>query len=129
MEHKVRQRVTKLLSTGVILMGIIHDAATFTPLINDKLTALDGGGQCAFTYFSLMCGALLIVGGVIILMLTEKVAEHDFLCKPYSFMLIVLALDGILAVCFMPSNPFAWIIFALTLLLLLANIKLLFRKK
>lgn len=123
-----RQRIIKLLSIGVILMGVIHDVATFTPLITGKLAALDGGAQCAFTYFSLMCGALLMVGGAIIFMLTDKIEEHAFLRKPYIFMLVVLALDGIFAVCFMPHNPFAWIIFVLTVLLFCANVMLIFRK-
>ena len=55
---------TKVLSVGVIAMGIIHCAATFTPVIAGKLSALDVGAQTAFLYMSLMCGAMLILGGI-----------------------------------------------------------------
>lgn len=36
--------------------------------------------------------------------------------------LAILNIDGILAVCYMQGNPFAWIIFALTMGLLFANV-------
>lgn len=117
-----RQNVTKVLSIGIMLMGIIHMAATFTPLIGAKLALLPKGTNDAFTYFSLMCGTLLILGGGIVYTLAEKVAEHPFVRKPYIFTLMVLSMDGVLAVCYMRHNPFAWIILALTICLLFANI-------
>ena len=55
-----RQNITKALSAGIMLMGIVHIAATFTPIIADKLAMLPAETQGAFTYFSIMCGALLI---------------------------------------------------------------------
>lgn len=117
-----RQNVTKLLSLTIMLMGMIHEAATFTPMIADKLMLLPDGTQDAFRYFSLMCGMLLILGGGIIFLLIDKVAEHDFVRKPYILTLFVLTIAGIIAVCYMHHNPFAWIIYALTMLLLIVNI-------
>lgn len=38
--------------------------------------------------------------------------------------LTILSIDGISAVCYMQGNPFAWIIFALTMGLLFANVTL-----
>ena len=35
-----RQNITTALSIGIMLMGIVHIAATFTPLIADKLALL-----------------------------------------------------------------------------------------
>ena len=79
--------------------------------------------QDAFTYFSLMCGALLILGGGTIFLLADKTAEYDFVRKPYMLALFVLTVDGIMAVCYMSHNPFAWIVYALTMLLLFVSVK------
>lgn len=105
-----------------MLMGIVHIAATFTPLIAGKLAELPDGAQDAFTYFSLMCGALLILGGGVTFSLSGKIAEYGFVQKPYMLALAILNIDGILAVSYMQGNPFAWIIFALTMGLLFANV-------
>lgn len=58
-----RQNITKALSIGIMLMGVVHIVA-----------------------------------------------------------LAILNIDGILTVCYMQGNPFAWIIFALTMGLLFANV-------
>lgn len=117
-----RQTCTKALSIGIILMGFVHIAATFTPLIAGKLALLPVGVSDAFTYFSLMCGALLVLGGGVTFSLAERIKEHPFLRKPCILAIVILVIDGVLAVCSMPNNPFAWLIFALTMGLLLANI-------
>lgn len=117
-----RLNITKALSIGIMLMGFVHIAATFTPLIADKLAMLPEGAQDAFTYFSLMCGALLILGGGVTFSLAGKVAEYAFARLPYSLALAIMNVDGILAVCYMRHNPCAWIIFALTMGLMLASV-------
>ena len=105
-----------------MLMGIVHIAATFTPLIADKLALLPDSTQDAFTYFSLMCGALLILGGGVTYTLSGKIREYAFAQKPYILALAILNIDGILAVCYMQGNPFAWIIFAMVIGLIPANV-------
>lgn len=117
-----RQNVAKILSIGIMLMGIVHIAATFTPLIADKLVLLPEGVQGAFTYFSLMCGALLILGGSVAFALSGKTVEYSFIRKPYILTITILSIAGIFAVCYMPHNPFAWIIFVLTMGLMFANV-------
>lgn len=114
--------ITKTLSIGIMLMGLIHIIATFTPLIADKLALLPEGAQDAFTYFSLMCGTLLVLGGGVTYTLADKVAEHSFMRKPYFLAVVILTVSGILAGYFMPHNPFAWIIFSLTICLMLTNV-------
>ncbi|MCQ2095548.1 MAG: hypothetical protein MJY59_02240 [Bacteroidaceae bacterium] len=117
-----RNAITKALSTGIMLMGMIHIAATFTPLIADKLALLPDSAQDAFTYFSLMCGTLLLLGGGLTFSLADKVAEYHFVRKPYVLAIAILTIAGILAACLMPHNPFAWGIFVLTMGLMLVNI-------
>lgn len=113
--------ITKALSIGTMLMGFVHIAATFTPLIAGKLALLPEGAADAFTYFSLMCGALLVLGGGVMYLLSGEIKDYPFARKPYMLALAILIIDGVLAVCYMPHNPCAWIIFALTIGLLFSN--------
>lgn len=114
--------MTKSLSIGIMLMGLVHMVATFSPLIVGKLALLPESAQDAFTYFSLMCGALLVLGGGVTYSLSGKIAEYAFVRVPYILALAILCIDGVLAVCFMPHNPFAWGIFALVIGLLFTNV-------
>ena len=98
---------------AIATMGVIHIAATFTPLINGGLEVLSPAKQQAMTYMSLMCGMLLIVCGSLVAMLHNKVKEHPFLRRPFLLMYGVLSVDGISAVIFMPHNPFAWLVLIL----------------
>lgn len=116
-------KITKLLAIGLIVMGFVHIAATFSPLIGDKLEPLNEGMRQACIYFSLMCGALLILGGSIVCMLCSKVKEHPFLRRPLLLTCGILAVDGILSVCFMPHNPCAWVILVLSIPVLGMNLK------
>lgn len=110
----MNKMIYKSLSAGIVLMGVIHIIATFTSRIANLLAPLSEGAQNSFTYMSLMCGALLVLGGTLVFMLAEKLSNHPFLLTPFLHILMILAIDGILAVIFMPHNPFAWIIFCLT---------------
>ena len=103
----------RIIAMAVATMGIIHIAATFTPLINGGLKVLSPAKQQAMTYMSLMCGMLLIVCGLLIVMLHKKVKEHPFLLRPYMLIYGALSIDGISAVAFMPHNPFAWLVLIL----------------
>jgi len=117
-----RQNITKVLSIGIMLMGAIHIAATFTPLITGKLSLLSEDAQDAFTYFSLMCGALLVLGGGVTCSLSGKTAEYTFARTPFVLALVISCIDGMLAVYFMPHNPFAWTIFAMVIGLIPVNV-------
>lgn len=117
------RNATKILSMGIMLMGMVHLAATFTPLMADKLALLPEETQDAFTFFSLACGALLILGGYVTYMWAEQSGKCLSARKPYIFTLAILSVDGVLAVYYMPHNPFAWIIFALTVGQMFANVK------
>ena len=122
MKRLNRQNITTALSIGIMLMGAIHIVATFTPLIADKLALLPDSAQDAFTYFSLMCGALLILGGGVTYTLSGMIREYAFVQKPYMMVLTILNINGILAVCYMQGNPFAWAIFAMVIGLIPANV-------
>ena len=114
----ITNKIIKSLSYGVITMGVIHIIATFSPLIAGQLEPLSESARWAFTYMSLMCGALLILGGSVVIMLADRVKEHMFLRCPYLFTVWMLAIDGVLAAVMMPHNPCAWVIMALTVALL-----------
>ncbi|MBQ0080119.1 MAG: hypothetical protein KBS95_01020 [Alistipes sp.] len=84
-------------------------------MIADKIALLPVGAQKAFTYFSLMCGTLLVLGGSMTLTLSSKVAEYPFIRKPFIITITILIIAGLFAVVYMPHNPFAWIIFVLVI--------------
>ena len=110
MNKKRQANYVRMIAMAIATMGVIHIAATFTPLINGGLEVLSSAKQQAMTYMSLMCGMLLIVCGSLVAILHNKVKEHPFLRRPYLFIYGALSIDGISAVAFMPHNPFAWLV-------------------
>ncbi len=109
--NKTRQsNYVRMIAMAIATMGVIHIAATFTPLINGGLEVLSSAKQQAITYMSLMCGMLLIVCGSLVAIFHNIVKEHPFLRRPYMFIYGALSIDGISAVAFMPHNPFAWLV-------------------
>ena len=112
--NKTRQaNFVRVIAWAIAIMGVIHIAATFTPLINGGLEVLSSAKLQAITYMSLMCGMLLIVCGSLVAILHNKVKAHPFLRRPYMIICGALSIDGISAVAFMPHNPFAWLVLIL----------------
>jgi hypothetical protein len=113
--------MNRLITTGrvlailTILVGITHEAMTFHPMIAEGFIGLDAAWQQTFTYFSLGCGGLLILCGLLFLMLLGRVERHEFLVAPLVTIGVFAVADGILAVCYMFANPFAWIVAGLGL--------------
>lgn len=107
--------IAKSLSVAIIILGIIHDIATFTPLIRGGLTSLDAENMNAITYISLICGTALVLSGAILFKLLGKLPEHSFLFSTLNIIGIFLAVNGILAVVYMFNNPFAWMALVLNI--------------
>ena len=107
--------IAKSLSVAIIILGIIHDIATFTPLIRGGLTSLDAENMNAITYISLICGTALVLSGTILFKLLGKLSEYSFLFSTLNIIGIFLALNGILAVIYMFNNPFAWMALVLNI--------------
>ena len=104
-------------------MGITHMAATFSPLIDGKLTSLDDGTRNAMIYMSLMCGLLLVVTGGYLAWAIGKLKEFSVLKPTVLIAAKVAIIDGVAAVCFMPHNPFAWTVSALCVVTCLLTIR------
>lgn len=109
----MKDKFITLLALAIAVMGVVHIIATFTPLIGGGLEVLPQAKHNAMIYMSLMCGALLIVCGLLASMLYGKVKEYPFLHKPFVIIIIALIADGITAVVYMSHNPFAWVVFVL----------------
>ena len=119
-------KLPRILSLLIALMGIVHIAATFSPLIGGKLSALDAGTYWAMIYMSLMCGLLLVTLGAFLFHFIGKLAECPALIFPMRVAAALLLIDGAAAVCFMPHNPFAWtvgVLCAAEFVLLLKRVK------
>ena len=110
--------MNKLITTGrilailTILIGIVHEVMTFHPMIAEGFTGLEPEWQQTFTYFSLGCGGLLILCGVLFFMLLGRAERHEFLVAPLVVIGMFALADGILAVWFMLDNPFGWVVLA-----------------
>jgi hypothetical protein len=111
--------MNRLITTGrilailTILVGIAHEVMTFHSMIAEGFIGLDTAWQQTFTYFSLGCGGLLILCGLLFLMLLGRVERHEFLVAPLVTIGVFAVADGILAVCYMFANPFAWVVLGL----------------
>lgn len=107
-------KTNKLISLGkafaiaVLILGIIHDIATFTPLIKTGLECLSPADLNAIIYMSLMCGTSFIISGIVLILLLRKLEQIRFLTSIIMAIGIFLALAGILSIVFMFNNPFAW---------------------
>jgi hypothetical protein len=123
-------KTTKLISYGkaiaiaILILGIIHDIATFTPIIQGGLSCLASIDFNAIIYISLICGTSLILCGLILIILFNRVEQYPFLVFPISVIGGFLAINGILAVIFVPVNPPSWIALLLSLTMFGIIIKL-----
>ena len=116
--------IGKGLSIAILCLGIIHEIATFTPLIQDGLERLSKSNFDAMIYMSLMCGASLVLNGLLLLLLLKKIETHSFFAYPILIISTFILISGVTAITFMIGNPFAWIVFALGLSITLIAIKL-----
>ncbi len=108
-------RISNYIAISILIMGIIHNIATFTPLIQDGLESLSKSNLHAMIYMSLMCGTSLILSGLLLIILLKKVEQYRFLNSTILLISCFVLVNGIAAVAYMLDNPFAWIILVLGL--------------
>ncbi len=108
---------SKILSIMIVCLGVIHEIATFTPLVQDGLECLSRSDFNSVIYMSLMCGASLVLSGWLLLLLLPKNVTHTFLAYPILLISIFVLINGIVSVIFMVDNPFAWFVLVSGLLI------------
>ena len=108
---------SKILSIMIVCLGVIHEIATFTPLVQDGLECLSRSDFNSVLYMSLMCGASLVLSGWLLLLLLPKNVTHTFLAYPILLISIFVLINGIVSVVFMVDNPFAWFVLVSGLLI------------
>ena len=108
---------SKILSIMIVCLGVIHEIATFTPLVQDGLECLSRSDFNSVIYMSLMCGASLVLSGWLLLLLLPKNVTHTFLAYPILLISIFVLINGIVSVVFMVDNPFAWFVLVSGLLI------------
>ncbi len=124
MKTKKLISIGKSIAISILILGIIHDIATFTPIIKSGLSCLSPIDLKAMTYMSLICGTSFILSGVMLKLLLKKVEEFTFLTTPILTIGIFLGASGILSILFMFDNPFAWIAFVLNMIILGISLQL-----
>jgi len=113
----MNKKISKLIYSGkivasiILILGLIHDVATFTPLIREGLECLSESDLDAMTYMSLICGSSLILSGILVIMLLNKVEKFNWLIMPVLLISAFLCTNGILSIFYMYDNPFAWLTF------------------
>ncbi len=116
--------IGKSLAVAILILGIIHDIATFTPVIQGGLTCLASSDFKAVVYISLICGTSLILCGLLLILLFKKVEQFSFLVLHILVIGTFLAINGILAVVSVIENPFGWIALLLSLIMVGIIIKI-----
>lgn len=106
----------KIIAILIALMGFVHIGATFSPLISGKLTVLDTNTYQAMIYMSIMCGLLLVTLGSYIAWAISCQSSCSILNPTIRIAALLLLIDGVSAICFMPHNPFAWAIATLCII-------------
>lgn len=119
----MKKRFVKVVAACEAVMGFVHIASTFTPVIAGKLEPLGETAQRAFVYMSLMCGAMLVMGGSVVCMLADKRNEHWWVERPYWLCVWLTVINGLLAVCCMPHNPCAYIVMCLAVTMAFMSMK------
>lgn len=71
-----------ILSFAIMILGLIHVIATFTPLIQSGLSGLALADFRAIIYISLVCGTSFILSGLLLIMLLNKVGQNPILLPP-----------------------------------------------
>jgi hypothetical protein len=122
----------KILAIAIAILGVIHNIATFTPIIKGVLTSLPPGEMKFMIYANLMCGSSFIISGIVLLMLLNKLKNYPFLIVPIIFVGSFLLISGILLIGFsdhMFDNPFACISVILNLGMFLVTANLFYKIK
>jgi len=114
----------KILAIAILILGFIHDIATFTPLIKGGLVCLNPDDLNAMIYMSLICGTSFILSGSVLRLLLRKVEQYAFLTSTILVVGIFLALSGVLSIVYMFDNPFAWIALLMNLSMFIITIGL-----
>jgi hypothetical protein len=124
--------IGKIIASAILILGIIHTIATFSPLIKGILLSLPSGELKFMLYANLMCGSSFIIAGTLLLMFLGKLYEYPFLITPIIFLGTFLLISAILLIAFSDNifdNPFAIISVLLNLAMFLLTSNLLFRLK
>ena len=114
----------KVLAILIVLLGVVHDVATFSPLIQGDLTCLNSEALHAVIYMSLICGTSLILSGILLLILLKSAKKIPSLTHPMLITGFFLLFNGILSVVCMHNNPFAWIALFLNTAIFLVTLAL-----
>lgn len=98
----------RMISIALMLLGIIICVATFT-YFRAKLTILDPATLNEALYSNLISGLVMFAGGLLLAVMFPKAEKYPVLADPILILGIFVLIDGVSALCFMPHNPFTWI--------------------
>jgi len=110
----------------VILLGIIHNIATFTPIIETGFECVPAESHLTLVFFSLGTGTATLMSGILIIMLGNAIKAgakkvRGALHLTVSFLLFI----SVVAVICGTKNPFAYImlIIAISEIIIVYNLR------
>ncbi|RPH33721.1 MAG: hypothetical protein EHM93_03545 [Bacteroidales bacterium] len=107
----------RIIALLILVLGVIHDIATYTPLVQGGLSCLTPPNLRAMLYMSLVCGTSLILSGLIIYLQLKRIQEYPVVIDSTLLIGAFLALTGVFSVIYMFDNPFAWLALILNVLM------------
>jgi len=106
--------IARFIAVLILILGIIHNIATFTPIIQSGLGCVSEGTFNVMMYMSLICGTSLILSGLLIIVIVNKLVQYPFLGLLLTIIGVFLCMNGGLAIFYM-SGPSAWAVFLLSI--------------
>lgn len=97
-----------MISIALVLLGVIICVSTFT-YFRAKLTILDSATLNEALYSNLISGVVMLFCGLLLSVMFPEAERYPVLSGPILILGVFVLFDGVSAVCFMPHNPFTWI--------------------
>jgi hypothetical protein len=106
-----------IVAIVVILLGIIHNIATFTPIIETGFECVSAENHMTLVFFSLGTGSATLMSGLMLILLGKalQVGAKKIRGAMYLTVFFLLFIAGVAVVCG-TKNPFAYIMLLLAVL-------------
>jgi hypothetical protein len=101
----------------VILLGIIHNIATFTPIIETGFECVSAENHMTLVFFSLGTGSATLMSGLMLILLGKALREGAKKIRGAMHLTVffLLFIAGVAVICG-TKNPFAYIMLLLAVL-------------
>jgi hypothetical protein len=115
-----------IVAVIVILLGIIHNIATFTPIIESGFECVSADNHMTLVFFSLGTGSATLMSGLMLFLLGKALKDgaKKIMGAMHLTVYFLLFIAGVAVICG-TKNPFAYImlIIAVSELIIVFNLR------